>query len=104
VDPLDPFLAALRPLLRQHGAKAAYIVGSRARGTADASSDVDVLIVAPSALPATERFRVYLPAILACPVGVDLLVYTPEEFEQMLSEERPFLTHALEGSKLVYEG
>lgn len=101
---LEPFLEALRPLLRRHHARAAYIVGSWARGEADAWSDVDVLIVAPSSRPAVERFKDYLPAILASPRPVELFVYTPEEFERMLREERPFLVHALEGAKLVHEG
>jgi len=104
VDPLEPFLSALRPLLRGHGAKAADLVGSWARGEADACSDVDVVIVAPSARPAVERFEDHLPAILASPRPVGLFVYTPEEFERMRAEERPFLVHALEGAKLVYEG
>ena len=104
MDPLAPLLDALRPLLRQHGAKAAYIFGSWARGEADASSDVDLVIVAPSALPAVERFKDYLPAILASPRPVELFVYTPEEFERMRDEERPFLMNALEEAKLIYEG
>jgi predicted nucleotidyltransferase len=104
MDPLGPLLEALRPLLRQHGAEAAYIVGSWARGEADSWSDVDVVIVAPSVRPAVERFKDYLPAILASPRPVEMLVYTPEEFAQMRAEERPFLVHALEGAKLVYEG
>jgi len=74
VDRLAPLLAALRPLLRQHRAKTTYLGGSWARGEADAWSDVD------------------------------LFVYTPGEFERMRAEERPFLMHALEGSKVIYEG
>lgn len=104
VDPLDRFLEALRPLLREHGARAAYLIGSRARGTADEHSDIDVIIVAESDRPEVERFRDYLPAILASPVGVDLLVYTPEEFERLRAEERPFLMHALKGAKVLHEG
>ena len=104
VDPLEPLLEALRPLLHEQGAKAAYLVGSWARGEADAWSDVDVVIVAPSARPAVERFKDYLPAILASPRPVELFVYTPEEFERLRAEERPFLMHALDGAKLVYEG
>jgi predicted nucleotidyltransferase len=104
VDPLEPFLNVLRPLLRRHGARAAYVVGSWARGEADAWSDVDVLIVAPNTRPAVERFKDYLPAVLAASRPVELFVYTPEEFERMRAEERPFLVHALEGAKLVYEG
>jgi hypothetical protein len=41
---------------------------------------------------------------VASPVGVDLLVYTPDEFDRMVAEKRPFLAHALDGAKLVYEG
>ena len=48
MDPLDAFLEALRPLLRAHHARAAYLIGSRARGAADPESDIDVIIVAES--------------------------------------------------------
>lgn len=101
VEALERFLAALRPLLSEKGARAAYLFGSHARGTADAHSDIDVIVVAPTDLPPVERFRDYLPAILAAGVGVDLLVYTPEEFERMKQEERPFLMNALDGARAI---
>lgn len=104
MDPLEPFLEVLRPLLRQQRARAAYLIGSRARGTADEHSDIDVIIVAESDRPQVERFKDYLTAIVASPVGIDLLIYTPEEFERLRSEERPFLVHALDGAKLIHEG
>ena len=101
---VDRFLAELAPLLRTHGATAAYLFGSHARGTADAYSDVDVIVVAPSTRPFVERFKDYLPAIAGAGIGVDLLVYTPEEFDQLRAEERPFLVHALEGAKQIHAG
>lgn len=104
MDPLDAFLAELRPLLRQHRARAAYLIGSQARGSADAASDIDVIVVAESDRPEVERFKDYLPAIVAAPVGVDVWVYTPKEFERLRDEERPFLVHALDGAKLIHEG
>jgi predicted nucleotidyltransferase len=104
VDPLDTVLAVLRPLLREHGARAAYLIGSRARGTADQHSDIDLIIVAESDRSEVERFKDYLPAIVASPVGVDLFIYTPEEFERLRDEERPFLMHALADAKLIHEG
>jgi predicted nucleotidyltransferase len=104
VSRLETFLACLRPLLREQGARAAWVFGSHARGEADATSDIDVIVVAPTERPAVERFRDYLPAILEAGTGVDLFVYTPEEFERMKAEERPFLVAALEDAKLVYEG
>jgi predicted nucleotidyltransferase len=101
---VDRFLAALAPLLREHGAKAAYLFGSHARGDADAHSDIDVIVVAPSRHPLVERFKDYLPAIASAGVGVDLLVYTPEEFDQLRAEERPFIVHALEGARQIHAG
>ena len=104
MDPLQVFLEELRPLLARCGARAAYVFGSHARGKADRHSDIDVIVVAPTNRPPVERFRDYLPAIVAAGVGVDLFVYTPQEFDDMRAEERPFLTHALADARLVYEG
>lgn len=104
-DPsLSRFLRVLRPLLAEQSACSAWLVGSRARGTAAPESDIDVVIVAPTERPFVERFRDYLPAVLAAGVGVDLLVYTPGEFEQMRTEERPFLSHAMKSARKIDVG
>lgn len=102
--PLRHFLRVLQPLLEEQSARSAWLVGSRARGTAAPESDIDVIIVAPTNRPFVERFRDYLPAVLAAGVGVDLMVYTPEEFEQMRAEERPFLSHAMESARPIHVG
>ena len=103
-DELSRFLAALVPLLRERSAHSAWLVGSRARGDAVPESDIDLVLVAPSDRPFVERFRDYLPAILAADVGVDLLVYTPEEFDLMRTEERPFLSHAMASARPIHVG
>ncbi|WP_419938824.1 nucleotidyltransferase domain-containing protein [Candidatus Palauibacter sp.] len=100
-DTLRRFLAALRPLLREHSARSAWIVGSHARGTAGPESDIDVIVVAPTRHPSVERFRDYLPAIIAAGVGVDLVVYTPAEFERLRGEGRPFLRHAMQSAMAI---
>jgi predicted nucleotidyltransferase len=104
METLNRFLDELRPLLARFGARAAYVFGSHARGEADRYSDIDVIIVAPTTRPPVERFRDYLPAIIAAGVGVDMFIYTPAEFARLLEEERPFLVHALKGARLVHEG
>ena len=101
---LDGFLSVLRPLLDAQGAHAAWLFGSHARGTAGDGSDIDVIVVAPTERPFVDRFRDYLPAIVDAGVGVDLLVYTPEEFARMQAEERPFLVDALAGARQVHVG
>ena len=104
MNQLDGFLGALRPLLDAQGARAAWIFGSHARGTAGPDSDIDVIVVAPTRRPFVDRFRDYLPAIVDAGIGVDLLVYTPGEFAQMKAEERPFLVDALAGARQVHVG
>ena len=101
---LARFLTELTPLLERQGARAAYVFGSWARGEADRHSDIDVIVVAPSGHPPVDRFRDYLPAIVTAEVGVDMFVYSPEEFDALRAEDRPFLVHALDGARLVYEG
>lgn len=56
--------------------------GSWVNGLPSPGSDVDIcLIVSSSGKPARERFVDYLP--LGFPVGVDLFVYTRDEFERL---------------------
>ena len=98
---MERFLAALRPLLARNGAVAAWVFGSHATGTAGPESDIDVIVVAPSDRSPVERPRDYLAAVLAAGTGVDIFVYTPEEFERLKAEERPFLVHALASAKPI---
>jgi len=60
------------------GAERALLFGSYARGTADAFSDVDLLLVCVTDRPFLERFRLFLDVLQALP-GCELLVYTPAE-------------------------
>ena len=63
-----------------------------------------MIVVAPTGRPFVDRFRDYLPAIANAGVGVDLLVYTPEEFARMQAEERPFLVDALADARRIHVG
>lgn len=70
----------LPTLLRAYGIGEAYLLGSWGRGYADASSDIDLIVVASSQRPFVERFRDYPELWQQAPTGIDLLIYTPEEF------------------------
>jgi predicted nucleotidyltransferase len=65
------------------------LFGSYCAGEIDEWSDLDLVIVKETDAPFLDRARRVL-ALLRPRVGVDVLVYTPEEFER-LSRERAFL-------------
>jgi predicted nucleotidyltransferase len=76
------------------------LFGSYARGRRDLFTDLDVLVIMQTAEPFVERqSRLY--GLLGLPVDLDLLCYTPEEFEAM--KFQPFLRHALMDEKVLYE-
>jgi predicted nucleotidyltransferase len=74
--------ARLRGALERAGAVQAIVFGSYARGTEDAFSDLDLAVVLETELPRLERHRALPELFEASPVGLDLLVYTPEEFRR----------------------
>ena len=67
--------------LRAAGATRAIAFGSYARGVADAWSDLDLAVVLDTDLPKLERSRLLEGLHDAMPVALDLLIYTPSEFE-----------------------
>lgn len=67
----------------------AFLFGSFVRGDAGAWSDVDLLLVADTELPMVERSRAY-GDLLELGIPVDILVYTPEEFQRLRSDGRGF--------------
>ena len=64
------------------GALRAIVFGSYARGVADAWSDLDLAVVIDTDLPRLGRSRLLEDLHDAVPVPLDLLIYTPAEFER----------------------
>ena|SRR3990172_5800974 len=76
------------------------VFGSYARGRADLFTDLDVLVIMETPLPFIKR-QESLYQLLALPVDLDILCYTPQEFESM--KLQPFLRRALRDEKILYE-
>jgi predicted nucleotidyltransferase len=74
--------------LEAAGAERAVVFGSWARGTADGYSDLDLAVVLPTPLPRLERGALLGEVVAALPVGVDLLVFTPEEWARGMDSPR----------------
>jgi len=90
----------LPALLRAYGIDEAYLFGSWGRGDADVSSDIDLILVAPSQRPFVERFRDYPELWQHAPTGIDLLIYTPEEFATQRRVNR-FVRHVLREARRI---
>ena len=88
-DPkLAEFVREHLPTLRERLAPLRAIAfGSRARGDALSTSDLDLILVSPqfAAVPFLKRPVEVLEA-LDYPGGLELLCYTPEEFEEKREE------------------
>jgi len=79
----------------------AVVFGSFARGTADMASDLDLVLVEETSLPFVERGRTHAP-LFGLGVGIDLLVYTPAEYERMIREGNPLIERVEEEGVVIH--
>jgi predicted nucleotidyltransferase len=85
-------------LLVERGATLVVVFGSVARGDTGRWSDLDMNAVMQSDLPFIKRLgELYIE--LGATVGLDLLVYTPKEWEYM--QHRGFVRHALAEGRVL---
>jgi len=100
---LEKELKRWLPLLIAHERPDKIILfGSYPAGRVSEWSDLDLVIVKETDAPFLDRVRRVL-ALVKPRVGVDVLVYTPQEFEQ-LGNERLFLREEVVGKgKVIYE-
>ncbi len=94
---LDEILGRLREMPE---VVKAILFGSYAAGRRDLFTDLDLIVVMDSDQDFVQR-TAGLYQKLQVGVDLDLLVYTPDEFEKM--RERGFLRHALETGQVIYE-
>jgi predicted nucleotidyltransferase len=76
------------------------LFGSYAAGKRDLFTDLDIIVVMDTKEEFIQRAG-KLHQMLQVGVDMDLLVYTPDEFEIM--KEKPFLQQALEHGRVLYE-
>jgi len=98
---LEKELERIIPLLINLGAEKIILFGSLSAGKVHRSSDIDLLIVRKTNQRFLDRWDELYQA--AKPnYGIDLFVYTPEEFEEM-SVTNPFLKRVVKEGRLLYE-
>jgi uncharacterized protein len=92
----------LRTLRTQYHPEKVILFGSMATNEVEEWSDLDLVVIKDTSLPFLQRSKEVALLCLA-PVGVDYLVYTPDEFDQMLAEGNPFTAEVVRTGKVVYE-
>jgi predicted nucleotidyltransferase len=88
--------------LRAYEPDSVYLFGSWARGEADALSDLDLVIIKRTSDPFFERLREVARLLPVDAGGVDILVYTPEEFQRMREERNAFAEMIEEEGVLIH--
>ncbi len=100
---LQAELARYVPLLIEHAAPHRIILfGSLARGQVRAWSDIDLVIVMDTQARFLDRSKEIL-RLLQPRVGLDVLVYTPHEFQRLCRERRFFQQEIVQNGKVLYE-
>jgi predicted nucleotidyltransferase len=99
----QPLTKALQRILSVSSPSRVILFGSHARGDADAGSDIDLMVIdADVDNPALEAARLYR-AVGWVGVGVDILVYSEQEFARRSTVPGTVLHQALTEGKVVYE-
>lgn len=79
------------------------VCGSYATGAAHAGSDLDLLIILPSALPRWHRGKVLKNALSVFPCHFDLLIFTPQEVAEEMKDPYSFISAIMSSGKLAYQ-
>ncbi len=90
----------VRVLSSLEGVERVSLFGSYARGRRDLFTDLDILVIMSTGEGFLERVR-RLYGLLALPVDVDLLCYTPEEWRAL--QQRPLGRRILQEEVVLYE-
>ncbi len=94
-------LDRILPIIKQMGVEKVILFGSAARGNTGSHSDIDLIIVKETDKPFIRRPDEFYAAVNPR-VALDILVYTPEEFET-LKTVNPFIYRAVNEGRIIYE-
>jgi predicted nucleotidyltransferase len=93
----------LQNLVMNYRPEKVILFGSMAAAEVGEWSDLDLVIIKRTSQPFLQRLK-EVALLCHAPVGVDFLVYTPDEFERMIAEQNPFiLEEIVRKGKVVYE-
>jgi predicted nucleotidyltransferase len=98
-------LSEIISIIKKTNPEKIYLFGSRATGASNEQSDIDLIIVAPSNERPLERRMVLRRMLIEYDrrIGLDLLVYTPDEFNMLAKEPSSFISSAVQQGVKIYD-
>ncbi len=96
---LDQFI---KRVLKNYAPEKIVLFGSLANGEIGPSSDIDIIILKETSDNFWERLK-QVSKYCSRKVGMDVLVYTPSEFERLLKERRFFREEVKKKGRVLYE-
>ena len=87
---------------KEYDPESIILFGSMAAGRVHEWSDIDLLIIKKTSRRLIER-ALEVGRLVQPRVGIDLFIYTPEEYELLLKERSSFLLSVLKTGETVYE-
>lgn len=79
------------------------LFGSYAHGKPNKDSDLDLLIIKNTNLPASKRFGIVSDALYPRLIPMDFIVKTPREINNRLKGFDPFLKNIINNGKVLYD-
>ena len=93
----------LSTLVKKYRAEKIILFGSLANNNVEEWSDLDLVVIKDTKKPFFQRLK-EVALLCQAPVGVDFLVYTPDEFSRMKKSRNPFILNEVMGKgKVLYE-
>jgi predicted nucleotidyltransferase len=93
----------VRVIVERFDPERIVLFGSRAEGRAAPDSDADLLVVMPTTLPFYDRAPAIRDAIWPHDLGLDLLVFTPEEVVPLESDPLSFVGGILRTGRVLHQ-
>ena len=98
---LEEELHRVVPILAKHDVDRIILFGSLGRGEVGSASDIDLIVVKKTEKRFLDRIE-EITNLIEPMCAIDILVYTPEELERLLSTNS-FLKRALKEGRTIYE-
>ncbi len=98
----DELKRILEILKEKYTPEKIVLFGSLANKELHEWSDIDLLIIKETTKRPIERI-LEVSRLIKPKVGIDLFIYTPEEYEFLLKERFSFLIKVLKTGKVMYE-